>query len=122
MKGNRRGGRPPITNRRRKQITVRLTSDQYDRLRRHAGRRTVSALVRERALGERSREAVAVPEINRKAWIELARTTANINQLTYHANLGLPPDWQMILEELAALSAGIAALRSTMIGGPDGDW
>lgn len=79
-------------------------------------------MVRERVLGEQSREALVVPAINQSAWIELARTAANINQLTHHANLGLPPDWVRIIEELSSLEDAVAALRSAMIGGPDGDW
>lgn len=121
MKGHRRGGRPLKSNKRQCQITVRLTADQYDQLRRQAGQHTVSAVVRDRVLGETTQEALIVPPLNRSAWIELARTAANINQLTQHANLGLAPDWDLILKELASLSATIAALRSAMIGGHNGN-
>lgn len=51
----------------------------------------------------------AVPPINRDAWIDLARTSANLNQIAHHLNAGESVD---VVQVLAALQS----FRDTLIG------
>lgn len=53
-----------------------------------------------------------VPELNREAWIALARTAANLNQIAYRLNSGdtLP---------LAEVRAALDAFRRNLIGVTD---
>ena len=50
-----------------------------------------------------------IPEINRQAYAELARASANLNQLARRANI----EGQL---EVAALSAALAAFRLSLLG------
>ena len=67
--------------------TFRLTEREASELVDHAraSGHSVSQLVRLRALGQAAPQAAA-PELNRRAYEELARTTGNLNQLAHHMN------------------------------------
>ncbi|MCI5038494.1 MAG: hypothetical protein MRY81_02315, partial [Donghicola eburneus] len=86
MKRGNKGGRPKVTARRCKHLNIRLTEAEYDRLRENACNLKLSDYVRRRLLGKSVPRPI--PEINQLAWAELARTAANLNQLTLHANQG----------------------------------
>lgn len=68
-------------------VTVRFTPHEAAEIAAHAGAcgHSMSALVRARCLGH-SAPRGAAPEVNLRAWRELAATAANLNQLAHHLN------------------------------------
>jgi len=87
-----------------------------------AGIREVGAYVRVAVMAQRPLRAV-VPEVNRGAWGELARTTANLNQIAAHLNGGGRFDERgtaRLAQALDALRAEMRVLRLTLTE-PRGD-
>lgn len=116
----RRGRKPvPADQQRRHPVTCRLTDAELVRVDAARGAVTRGAFLRRAALAAPPR---VVPEVNRAAWVELARLSANLNQLARHLNegrLGALPEWQP-----DELRAAVDRLRADLIGldlddGPD---
>jgi hypothetical protein len=66
-------------------VTLRFSESEYQQLRENAENagRTVSAFIRSCLQGKRIQGRPApVPALNREAWMALARSAANLNQLT----------------------------------------
>ena len=106
---------------RKRRTTVWLSPDEIEHVDEKASAANLSRaeFVRRAALGQRV--AGAVPDANRAAWAELARTTSNLNQLVYHLNTGseaADADAD-ILATLDDLRAEVAALRRELIGGDE---
>lgn len=88
----RRGPRPlPAAQLRRHTVSARLSAAELEELdrRREPVRMQRGQYLREAAL---NRLPPVVPEINRDAWLDLARTAGNLNQLArrLHAGQGAP--------------------------------
>ncbi len=88
----RRGGRPRkvAEDRRTERVALYLTLAERAELERRTaitGWRDVGAYVRRAIMAQRSPRAT-VPQLNVQAYGELARTAANLNQLTRHLNEG----------------------------------
>ena len=82
--------------------------------------RDVGAYLREAGL--RRRVVGVVPAINREAWRELARATANLNQIAAHLNGGGRFDARgtpRLAEALAALQEEVRLLRLALGGAVD---
>lgn len=60
-----------------------------------------------------------VPEVNRAAWVDLARSASNLNQLTHALNGGSLPSSGDLSSVIADLRHDLDALRLAMIGGRD---
>jgi hypothetical protein len=58
-----------------------------------------------------------VPELNRAAWVDLARSASNLNQLTHALNGGSLPSSSDLASVLDDLRHDLDALRLAMIGG-----
>ncbi len=126
----RRRGRPrvPDHERRTHLIGVFVNEGELAELRRRGeatGMTDLATYLRRAVLAQRAPRAV-VPEINRGAWAELARTTANVNQIAAHLNGGGRFDERgtpRLAEALDALRAEVRALRLTLTEptGSDGD-
>ena len=71
----------------------------------------LSAYVREAVLARRVMQA---PAVSAQRWAELARTCANLNQLTRHINAGTLPT--MPLEIIARLLTEVQAVRRELLG------
>lgn len=71
----------------------------------------LSSFIRETALG---RPINVLPTINAERWGELARTTANLNQLVHHLNEGTAYGVDVAL--LLRLMHEVQALRTELIG------
>ena len=103
--------------------TFRLREMEATELADHAAAsgRSVSQLVRLRVIGQPPPVAAA-PLANRKMYEDLARTTANLNQLCHHLNeaaaRGLPEVLQLV--EVKTLLVGVmkrvSALRADLLG------
>lgn len=52
-----------------------------------------------------------VPEINREAWVNLARAAANLNQLSRYLNDGGDAETEEIRAELAAFRAALVGVQ-----------
>jgi len=122
-----REGPPPPATLRTHTISVRVNGverAELERRRTAAGLREMGAYLRVAVLAQRPPRAV-VPEINRRAWQELARTAANVNQLTAHLNGGGRLDatgTARLTSALDALGGEIRSLRLALLGagGDDG--
>ncbi len=117
----RRAGRPPKApaERRTHMLSVYVNAGELAALERRtaaAGIREVGAYVRVAVMAQRPPRAV-VPEVNRGAWGELARTTANVNQIAAHLNGGGRFDERgtaRLAQALDVLRAEVRALRLTL--------
>ncbi len=105
-------------------ISVRVNGAEraeLERRRAATGLREMGAYLRAAVLARHPPRAV-VPEINRCAWQELARTAANVNQLTAHLNGGGRLDatgtarLAIVLEDLRG---EVEALRLALLGSPE---
>ena len=111
-----RGGRPKAgpEERRGEPLSVRLNAAERAQVKRQAASvgMTLAEFLRASALGQEVPQAV--PEINRKAWMELARTAEDLHHL-----VGLTKAGQAvgISRELAEqMLAEVQALRRALLG------
>jgi len=126
----RRGrGRPPLPahERRTHLVGVFVNEAELAELRRRgdaAGIADVASYVRRAVLAQRAPRGV-VPAVNVAAYQDLARTAANVNQLTHHLNEGGHLDatgTARLADVLTMMTAQVRALRlALMRGGDDGD-
>jgi hypothetical protein len=58
--------------------------------------------------------SLPAPEINRNAWVQLSRTTSNLNQLTHAVNVGRATGVE--LKTLIDLRIQVEHLRSALLG------
>ena len=80
----------------------------------------LSAYVREAALGRDLPRPLLVPELNRRAWLELSRHGSNLNQLTkqlHERHLLTPPMAEQVLDELASTQRKLEEVRVQLLGG-----
>ncbi|WP_146134886.1 plasmid mobilization protein [Donghicola tyrosinivorans] len=118
MERRNNGGRPKAVERRSRHLNIRLTEAEYAKLRGTSGSLKISAYARRRLLGKTVSRSV--PQINQLAWEELARTTANLNQLTLHANQGHFAHSEEFAQVLVRLSHTLKTVREGLIGGKHG--
>jgi len=119
----RRGGRPrkAAEDRRTERVALYLTPAERAELERRAaltGWREVGAYVRRAIMAQRSPRAT-VPQLNVQAYGELARTAANLNQMTRHFNEGGAVDEVTAARlgvELERLGGEVRALRLGLLG------
>lgn len=52
-----------------------------------------------------------IPAINQSAWVELARASANLNQIAYRLHLGDVPDLPRIREHLTLFRGALIGAR-----------
>lgn len=88
-------------------VACRLTDAELAQLDLGRGVLTRGEGLRQLALARRL--PPGIPEVNRQAYAELARASANLNQLSRRANI----EGQL---EIAALSAALAAFRLSLLG------
>lgn len=105
----RRRGRTPKAPEalQRHLVACRLTDAELAQLDLGRGVLTRGEGLRQLALARRL--PPHIPEVNRQAYAELARASANLNQLARRANI----EGQL---EVAALSAALAAFRLALLG------
>lgn len=115
-----RGPKPkPASERRTRRVAVYFTPAEYQRLVRAAGADTAPALgrvLRDGALGGRAvPQPAQVPEVNREAWEQLARSLGNLNQLARWVNSGgrVCDD---LADELAEMREQVQQLRKELRG------
>ena len=109
---NSRGPKPlPLREKRLHCVSVRLNAIELARLNELRGGIACGEWLRMAAL-----DAVpaSVPSINQKAWIELARLAANLNQAQAAINRGEANEHQA--QTLADLHASVSALRLSLLG------
>ncbi len=84
----RRGPAPFEPQRlRSKRLSVYVTDAELAELEQRAARLGIQASAYLREAGLR-RLAKPIPELNREAWAQLARSASNLNQVAYRLNLG----------------------------------
>ena len=115
------GQRARHEDRRTERVALYLTPAERAELERRTamtGWRDVGAYVRRAIMAQRSPRAT-VPQVNIQAWGELARTAANLNQLTRHLNEGGALDAATAARlgvELERLGGEVRALRLGLLG------
>lgn len=107
-------GRPAVApeHRRRHAVTCRLTDAERDHVNAARGGVTGGEYIRLAALAAPPR---VVPEINREAWLDLARVIGNLNQLVAKLNRNKPGagDAMRIITDVRDQ---VARLRFELIG------
>jgi len=124
----RRGGRPrkAAEDRRTERVPLYLTPVERAELERRTamtGWRDVGAYVRRAIMAQRPPRAT-VPQLNVQAWGELARTAANLNQLTRYLNEGGQLDAATAARlglEVERLGEDVRALRLGLMGFKDSE-
>ncbi len=117
----RRPGRPAkaVGDRRDNWITVRVNGAERALMEARAAAAGLDVGAYVRAMGLRRRVVGVVPEVNREAWAELARTTANVNQIAAHLNGGGRFDERgtpRVAQTLDAVRGELGRLRAVLIG------
>lgn len=108
---------PPV-DRRSTTVGVRFTFAERVRLCHKAQTAgcTMTQLIRAAALDLRLKPSVIVPEINRTAWLELARLGSSLDSALWR----LEPDEQLA-EKLRAISRRLNEVRALLRGTPPAD-
>ena len=120
----RRPGRPAkaVGDRRDDWITVRVNGAERALLEDRAAAAGLDVGAYVRAMGLGRRVVGVVPMVNREAWSELARTTANVNQIAAHLNGGGRFDERgtsRVAQALDTVRGELALLRRALIGSGD---
>ncbi len=119
-------GRPALgaEERRGHMIAVKVTPAERALLEARAAATGLDVGVYVRAMALGRRVVGVVPEVNRGAWGELARTTANVNQIAAYLNGGGRFDERgapRVAQALDAVRGELERLRSVLIGPFDDD-
>ena len=111
----KRGPEPkPESELRRHPITCRVTDAELIQI--DAGRpdgMSRGEWIRTKALKRKLPRAI--PEINRKAWADLARSLGNLNQIAKHLNQG-GGDLPGAVDQVKQIRAEVQNLRSDLLG------
>lgn len=111
QKRSRRGPKPlPADETRTHCVSVRLNVVELAQLDSQRGEMQRGEYLRVAAL---HRLPPVVPEINKNAWVELSRLSANLNQYQAAINARRAPDQQV---DIANLSDQVAGLRNDLLG------
>lgn len=111
QKRSRRGPKPlPTDETRTHCVSVRLNVVELAQLDSQRGEMQRGEYLRVAAL---HRLPSVVPEINKKAWVELSRLSANLNQYQATVNAGIVPNQQI---DIGRLSDQVDALRTDLLG------
>ena len=111
QKRSRRGPKPlPTDETRTHCVSVRLNVVELAQLDSQCGEMQRGEYLRVAAL---HRLPSVVPEINKNAWVELSRLSANLNQYQAAINARRAPDQQV---DIANLSDQVAGLRNDLLG------
>ena len=119
-KRSRRGPAPlDAADKRGHTVSVRLNGGELEKLdaQRGAVQMQRGEYLRAAAL---HRLPPTIPEMNRKAWSELSRTTSNLNQIARHLNEGLRGDGERmgleLADSLSHCTRLLTLLRGDLIG------
>jgi hypothetical protein len=111
----RRGGRPRAIEPRTLFAMVRLSRTEKTALAKRADGVPLGDFIRRAALRRRATRRIEIPSVNAEAWIALARTGANLNQIAHHLNAGDNADASNIASALAQLHEEVRQLRRQLI-------
>lgn len=106
-----------------KRLYIRLTVRERAELDRLSGNQTVSAYVREKALGKHAAKRITLrkPKMEDIQYSTLlanlgqSRLSSNVNQLAKHANMGTLDCSQNIEQQLEDASSAILAMRDALL-------
>lgn len=96
-------------------VTFRLDPKEYEKLKKEATKINISlsAYIR-KSIFRRKLPAPPPPQINRDAWLELSKTTSNLNQLQKKINQGVASIASESL--LESVKTQVSGLRKELIG------
>lgn len=95
-------------------VSVRLSPSELAELDRQRGPHQRGAWLR--LAWQRALPPAPPPELNRRAWAELARAAANLNQLAHHLNGLAVAGAEATAADVAAVAEALAVFRATLIG------
>jgi hypothetical protein len=98
---------------REKQLIIRVTEDELERIDIFRGPMQRATFMRQKSLGQST--SSDVPELNTRAYSELARVGANLNQLMKQLNSSDSAD-MFHAETIEQAVAEVNALRKALIG------
>ncbi len=100
----------PAQDKRQKRLNVFFNAAEYAELLTRVKRKSgLSSYIRSQAIAGKTQLYVAVPEINLKAYAELARTAANLNQLARKLNASDIIDVSQLQTELHAFRLALVS-------------
>lgn len=106
-KKKKRGPRPNPKTKRTNRVSVYFSDSEYEVIIDKVGnKKLISDFLRNLGLGKKA-SRVVIPEINSKAYSELARTAANLNQVAKAINTGESVDIDQIEKILKELRFAI---------------
>ena len=105
-----RRGHPKLTDNecRKNCVSVRLNEVELELLNHRRGALKRGEWLRMAALDQLP---PAIPELNQKAWVELAKAAANLNQIAANLNHGELVDIQVIRDELIKFRNDLVGLN-----------
>ena len=96
------------TEKRENCVSVRLNDTELEMLDEMRSKKKLRRGEYLRVSGLYSDLPADVPELNRKAWADLGRIGANLNQIAHNTNIGLDVD-------IKEIKAGLKALREVLL-------
>lgn len=94
-------------------ISVRLSTEELALLDARRGLQKRGAWVRAAAL---SNLPPVVPELNREAWIKLARSASNLNQLVAHLNASKNATLHEMVSSIDTIQKRLIGFRNALLG------
>lgn len=115
-KRKRRYGPAPLPSEQRRAhcVSVRLSPAELAELDRQRGNIQRGAWLR--MAWQRSLPPAPPPAINRGAWAELARASANLNQIAHHLNSSVASGAPVTAADVADVARALARFRASLIG------
>lgn len=102
------------TESRHNQLTLSLSNAELALLKARAfeSKSRLSIYIREAALNSAPK---IVPEFNQKAWIELSKSAANLNQIARHLNESSKANDEITINDLRKVQLALLDFRSSLI-------
>lgn len=116
----KKGGRPalPASQKRKNRIRVHFSDLEMQCLTKMAGeggliKGGIPDYIRQQALG---RKIHTIPALNHQAWVSLARTAANLNQIAHHMHLVEAGAEGVIAPDIIEIREALGRLRGQLLG------
>lgn len=109
----RRQNSCPLPEKRIHCVSVRLSTEELALLDSRKGLQKRGAWVRAAAL---SNLPPVVPELNRDAWIKLARSASNLNQLVTHLNASQSASRNEVVSSIENIRERLTGFRNALLG------
>lgn len=116
VRRGRRGPEPkPLDEIRSRRFSIRFTEDEFNAIKERAGSdspKVIAEFIRRCSLNKKLPTPPApIPELNRDAWLYLARSASNLNQVSKKLNMGealIDDDILKVIEDFRLKLIGVS--------------